>query len=85
VLCGCLECTLRHKLARQRLSVLELAGALGNVSEACRRRGTSRTQLYDYKRRFQTHGIQGLKDLRPVHKSHQMITPEEVQEMIIVL
>lgn len=32
-----------EKLAHQRLSVLELAQALGNVSEACRRRGISRT------------------------------------------
>ena len=72
-----------HKLARGRLSVLELAEALGNVSEACRRRGISRTQFYEYKRRFQTHGIDGLKDLPPVHKSHPMSTPEEVQQKIV--
>ncbi|MCD6340141.1 MAG: helix-turn-helix domain-containing protein, partial [Verrucomicrobia bacterium] len=42
----------------------------GNVSEACRRRGLSRSRFYEYKRRFQTHGIEGLKDLPPVHKSH---------------
>jgi ACT domain-containing protein len=41
-----------EKLAHQRLSVLELGEALGNVSEACRRRGISRTQFYEYKRRF---------------------------------
>src|SRR5215213_2999018 len=74
-----------HKLARQRLSVLELAEALDNVSEACRRRGISRTQFYEYKRRFQTHGIEGLKDLPPVHKSHPMTTPREVQEKIVTL
>ena len=73
-----------QKLARQRLSVLELAEALDNVSEACRRRGISRTQFYEYKRRFQTHGIERLKDLPPVHKSHQMSsTPEEVQQRIV--
>ena len=72
-----------QKLARGRLSVLELAEALGNVSEACRRRGISRTQFYEYKRRFQTHGIEGLKDLPPVHKSHPMSTPEEVQQKIV--
>ena len=65
-----------EKLARGRLSVLELAEALGNVSEACRRRGISRTQFYEYKRRFQTHGMEGLKDLPPVHKSHPMSTPK---------
>src|SRR5215204_1611580 len=72
-----------QKLARGRLSVLELAEALGNVSEACRRRGVSRTQFYEYKRRFQTHGIEGLIDLPPVHKSHPMSTSEEVQQKIV--
>ena len=41
-----------QKLARQRMSLLELAEALDNVSEACRRCGISRTQFYEYKRRF---------------------------------
>jgi transposase InsO family protein len=74
-----------EKLARGRLSVLELAEALGNVSEACRRRGISHTQFYEYKLRFQTHGMEGLKDLPPVHKSHPMSTPKEVQEKILAL
>lgn len=70
------------KLARQRLSVLQLAEALGNVAEACRRRGISRTQFYEHKRRFQTHGIEGLKDLPPIAKSHPNTTPPEVVERI---
>ncbi len=37
--------TADEKVARHRLSVLELAEALGNVSEACRRRGMTRTQF----------------------------------------
>src|SRR5215216_5238884 len=74
-----------EKLAHQRLSVLELSEALGNVSEACRRRGISRTQFYEYKRRFQTHGIEGLRDLPPVHKSHPMTTPTEVEQKIVSL
>jgi transposase-like protein len=53
------------QLIRHRLSVLEPAQTLGNVSEACRQRGVSRTQFYEYKRRFQTHGLEGLKDLPP--------------------
>jgi len=75
----------QDKLARQRLSVLELAEALGNVSEACRQRGISRTQFYEYKRRFQTHGIKGLKDLPPIHKSHPMTTPPETESKILSL
>ena len=70
------------KIAKQRLSVLELAEILGNVSEACRRRGMARTQFYEYKRRFQTHGLEGLKDLPPVPKSHPQTTPPEVVEKI---
>jgi ACT domain-containing protein len=49
--------TADEKLAHQRLSVLRLAVALGNVSAACKQRGISRTQFYAYKRRFQTHGM----------------------------
>lgn len=71
-----------QKLVKQRLSVLQLAEALGNVSEACRQRAVSRTQFYEYKRRFQTHGIEGLKDLPPIAKSHPMTTPPETVEKI---
>jgi hypothetical protein len=42
-------------------------------------------KFYEYKRRFQTHGMEGLKDLPPVHKSHPMSTPKEVQEKILAL
>lgn len=77
--------TAEEKLARQRLSVLELAEALGNVSEACRRRGMTRTQFYEYKRRFQTHGLAGLKDLPPVARSHPMTTPPDTVERILAL
>ena len=73
------------KIAKQRLSALQLAEALGNVSEACRRRGISRSQFYEYKRRFQMHGLEGLKDLPPIHKSHPQTTPPEVVEKILKL
>jgi len=65
------------KLAQHRLSVLELARELGNVAEACRQRGLDRTSFYEWKRRFQTHGFEGLKDLPPIHKSHPQTTPPE--------
>ena len=73
------------KIAKQRLSALQLAEALGSVSEVCRRRGISRTQFYEYKRRFQTHGLEGLKDLPPIHKSHPQTTTPEVVERILEL
>jgi transposase InsO family protein len=67
-----------EKLAHRRLTVLELAERLGNVAEACRRGGIDRTSFYDWKRRFQTHGLDGLEDLPPIAKSHPMATPPEV-------
>jgi len=51
------------KLAYQRLSILELAEALGDVSEVCRQRGMTRTQFYEYKKRFHERGLEGLKGL----------------------
>lgn len=74
-----------EKIARQRLSVLQLAETLGSVSEACRQRGMTRTQFYEYKKRFQTFGFEGLKDLAPIHKSHPQTTPPEVVERILEL
>lgn len=74
-----------EKVARQRLSVLQLAETLGSVSDACRQRGMTRTMFYEYKKRFQTHGLEGLKDLPPIHKSHPFTTPPEVVQRILEL
>jgi len=38
----------------------------------------SRTQFHEYKRRFQAHAIEGLKDLPPIHKTH----PEVVEHLL---
>jgi transposase InsO family protein len=73
------------KLAEHRLSVLELAKELGNVAEACRQRGLDRTSFYEWKRRFQTQGFEGLKDLPPIHRSHPQTTPPEVVDRIKAL
>jgi hypothetical protein len=73
------------KIARHRLSVLQLAETLGSVSEACRQRGMTRTQFYEYKERFQTFGFDELKDLPPIHKTHPQTTPPEVVERILEL
>jgi transposase InsO family protein len=74
-----------EQIARHRLSVLELAEALGNVSAACRQRGMTRTQFYDYKQRFELQGIEGLKNLPPIHKNHPQTTAPEVVARIVAL
>lgn len=71
------------KVARQRLSVLEMADALGNISEACRRSGMDRTSFYEWKRRFQTHGLEGLKDMPPIPKGQPNQTTPEVEAAIL--
>lgn len=71
------------KVARQRLSVLEMSEALGNISEACRRGGMDRTSFYEWKRRFQTHGLEGLKDLPPIPKSQPNATTPETETKVL--
>lgn len=68
-----------------RLSLLELAQALGNISEACRRQGISRTQFYEYKQRFQKMGLDGLKDLSSLHNQHPRKTPPVITERVLEL
>jgi transposase InsO family protein len=67
------------------MSVLDLARELGNVAEACRQRGMDRTSFYEWKRRFQTQGFNGLKDLPPIPKSHPQATAPEVVARIRAL
>lgn len=77
--------SLESKRVKRRLSTILLADALGNVNEACRRCGISRTQFYEYKRRYQSCGVEGLKDLPPVHKSHPQTTSDETVKRILDL
>ncbi|MGC8802952.1 MAG: helix-turn-helix domain-containing protein, partial [Bacteroidales bacterium] len=71
-----------QKVIQHKMSVLELAQALGNISEACKRREVRCTQFYEWKRRFQTHGIEGLKDLPPIPKNHPFTTPKDTVNRI---
>ena len=53
------------KIARRKLSLLELVQELGNVSKACRIVGYSRQQFYEIRRNFQVYGAEGLLDRMP--------------------
>lgn len=68
--------------AYQKVGVLQLVESLRDVSETCRLLGVSGTQFYEYKRRFQTHEIEGAKVLPPISKSHLLTTPYEQVEPI---
>ncbi len=61
---------------------------LGSLATSPRRagqRGLDRTSFSEWKRRIQTQGFEGLKDLPPIHKSHPQTTSPETVEKIKVL
>ena len=77
--------TAKAKLAQKRLTLLQLAEKLGNVSKACRMHKVSRSQFYEYKRAFQTHGLDGLIDKPPIPGSHPSELSKEIKQKIIDL
>jgi len=54
--------TTQEKLVRRKLSLLELAEYLKNVSQACRINGVSRQHFYDIKKAYEEQGLEGLKE-----------------------
>ncbi len=73
-----------EKVARRKLSLLELATDLQNVSKACRLMGYSRQQFYEIRRTYQTHGAAGLADRLPgVRGAHPNRVTEEVERAVL--
>lgn len=76
--------TTKEKVARRKLSLLELANDLDNVSRACRIMGYSRQQFYEIRRNYQTFGAEGLIDRLPGARGpHPNRVPAEVEEAIL--
>lgn len=74
--------TAKEKVAHSKLSMLQLAEKLRNVSEACRVMGYSRQQFYEIKRSFQEFGFEGLIDKPPIPKSMPTKTPPEIEQRV---
>ena len=73
-----------EKIARRKLSLLELAQELGNVSKACRIVGYSRQQFYEIRGNFQVYGAEGLLDRMPGARGpHPNRVASEVEEAIL--
>ncbi len=73
-----------EKIARRKLSLLELAQELGNVSKACRIAGYSRQQFYEIRRNFQMYGAEGLLDRMPGARGpHPNRVASEVEAAIL--
>jgi len=57
--------TTAQKVARRKLSLLQLSQELNSVSKACKVMGYSRQHFYEIRRNFQTYGADGLIDRLP--------------------
>ena len=75
--------TAKEKVAHRKLSMLQLAEKLRNVSEACKIMGYSRQQFYEIKRSFQEHGFDGLIDKPPIPGSVPTKTPPKLEKKVI--
>ena len=71
----------KKKIARRKLSLLQLSQELGNVSKACHIMGYSRQQFYEIRRNFQTYGAEGLIDRLPGAKGpHPNRVSQEIED-----
>lgn len=76
--------TTKDKIARRKLSLLDLASELSNVSRACKVMGYSRQQFYEIRRNFQTYGAEGLIDRLPGAKGpHPNRVPAEIEAAVL--
>jgi len=76
--------TTEEKVARRKLSLLELAHELGNVSKACKVMGYSRQQFYEIRRNYQLYGSDGLLDKLPGARGpHPNRVGEEIEKRIL--
>lgn len=76
--------TTEQKIARRKLSLLDLANDLNNVSRACKVMGYSRQQFYEIRRNFQTYGAQGLIDRLPGTRGpHPNRVPAEIEAAVL--
>ena len=75
--------TTQEKLINRKLSILELAEYLKNVSQACKINGVSRQHFYDIKKAYEEHGLEGLKEKtrrKPCLKNR--VSPE-IEEAVV--
>lgn len=73
-----------QKIARRKLSLLQLAQELGNVSRACKVMGYNRQHFYEIRRNFQLYGADGLIDRLPGAKGpHPNRVSDEIESAIL--
>jgi transposase len=77
--------TQAEKMIRSKMSLLELAEYLKNVSEACRVQGVSRQHFYDLKKAYREGGIEALREQNRRKPNHKNRVAPEVEEEVVRL
>jgi len=75
--------TTEEKLIRSKMSLLDLAAYLKNVSEACRVMGCSRDTFYRVKKAYDEGGLEALKEKSRRKPNIKNRVSEEVEEAIV--
>jgi transposase InsO family protein len=82
---GAITVTPAEIIAHRRRQLLELADRLGNVSEACRQMGISRTRYYQWRRLADRYGLEALTPKGRRRPQLPNATPTHVVERLLSL
>jgi len=75
--------TTQEKLIRNKLSLLELAEYLQNVSEACKVNGVSRQHFYNIKKAYEENGLDGLREKSRREPCMKNRVAPEIEEAVV--
>ena len=75
--------TQQQYIISRKLSLLELAQTLGNITDACRKLGVSRQHYYDIKEVIEEEGLEGLLEKsRRAPRVGNRVAPE-IEQMVL--
>jgi transposase InsO family protein len=77
------DMTQAEKIVRAKMSLLELAEYLKNVSQACRMNGVSRQHFYDIKRAYDEGGMEALRERSRRKSNHKNRVAPEVEAEVV--
>jgi transposase len=75
--------TQNQYVIKRKLNILQLGETLGNISDACRKLGVSRTHYYDIKSAIEEEGLEGLLEKsRKAPRIANRVAPEIEQKVL---